>query len=159
MVIPTLFGLTIVGLIFTVFVAFLYLLIMGFFLRLGIQGLNRIAGIGGTPQEVPRPSSMKTLRIAFVVLVCTAMFHSILSLVLTVIAPTGVDEKTNDWLVFISMGISLILSYFLSGVLLSALLPTPILRALGVALCWYMPILIILGSVFAAVVVLFDVIG
>ena len=122
---------------------------MGFFLRFGIRIFNGVAGIGGTAAEVPRPSSMKALLIAFVVLVCAAIFHSILSLVLGSIAPSGDDEKTNDWLLFISMGVSSILSYFLSGVLLSVLLPAPILRALGVALFWFVPILIIYGTVLA----------
>ena len=154
MVGPAIFGLTIAGFIFAIAIAFLYLLVMGFFLRFGIRIFNGIAGIGGTAEEVPRPSSMKALLIAFVVLVCAAIFHAILSLVLGSIAPIGDDEKTNYWLLFISMGISSILSYFLSGVLLSALLPTPILRALGVALCWFVPILIIYGSL-AALFVLF----
>ncbi len=156
---PAIFGLSIAGFIFAIAIAFLYLLVMGFFLRLGIRIFNGITGIGGTAQEVPRPSSMKALLMAFVVLVSAAIFNSILALTLGLIAPVGADEKTNQWLLVISMSISSILSYFLSGVLLSVLLPAPILRALGVALCWFIPILIIFGSVVAVVVVLFDVIG
>jgi len=136
-------GLTIVFFLAGFFIA---LVVGAIILRAGCWLFNKMAGGEGSPGSVPGPGFGK----AMLVVLVTGIVQVVASFVLVRIGAIRVDMGPA----MINL-ISLPLSFLVSAGMISALLPTSFSKGLGVAVCQYIIMIVVIAIVF----VIFGTIG